>query len=115
MFPRILSIGYSEVTNGRRRNIVPCRCVGRRSVAEQFRNRGVYIGVFEQSLLIENATNKSWSFLASVSAELVAVSLLILIPLIYGDHLPEFHWRSVTLGAPSQPIKRVVQVQAANG
>ncbi|HYL78889.1 MAG TPA: energy transducer TonB [Bryobacteraceae bacterium] len=71
---------------------------------EQFQKRGVYIGVFEQSLLIENATNKSWSFLASVSAELVAVSLLILIPLIYGDHLPEFHWRSVTVGAPPRPI-----------
>lgn len=83
--------------------------------AEQFRNRGVYIGVFEQSLLIENATNKSWSFLASVSAELVAVSLMILIPLIYADHLPEFHWRSVTVGAPPRPIEKVTQVQAANG
>jgi protein TonB len=82
---------------------------------EQFQKRGVYIGVFEQSLLIENATNKSWSFLASVSAELVAVSLLILIPLIYGDHLPEFHWRSVTVGAPPRQIERVVQVQAASG
>ena len=85
------------------------------SGSEQFQNCGVYIGVFEQSLLIENATNKSWSFLASVSAELAAVSLLILIPLIYGDHLPEFHWRSVTVGAPPRPIQRVAEVQAANG
>lgn len=120
MFPRILSTGYSEVTNSRRRNVGLCRCVGRRSAGEeaqqqqeQFQKRGVYIGVFEQSLLIENATNKSWSFLASVSAELVAVSLLILIPLIYGDHLPEFHWRSVTVGAPPRPIERVAQVQAS--
>jgi protein TonB len=71
---------------------------------------GVYITVFEQSLLIENATNKSWSFLASVSVELAAVSLMIITPLIYSDRLPEFHWKSVTVGPPVRPL----QTPAAN-
>jgi periplasmic protein TonB len=62
--------------------------------------------VFEQSILIDNRLNKSWSFLASVSVELVAVSAMILIPLIYADHLPVFHWRSITVGPPVHPIKR---------
>jgi protein TonB len=61
---------------------------------------GVYIGVFEQSILIDNRPNKSWSLLASVSAELVVVSILILVPLIYGDRLPEFHLHTVTVGPP---------------
>jgi periplasmic protein TonB len=88
----------------------------RKSEPEQFQNRGVYLDVFEQSLLIENPTNKSWSFLASVSAELVAVSLLILIPLVYADHLPEFHWRSVMVGPPPRPIAPPpVQTQPAAG
>jgi protein TonB len=72
---------------------------------EQISNRGVYIGVFEQSILTYNAANKSWSFLASVSAELVAVSLMLLIPLIYSDHLPAFQWRSVTVGPQVRPIE----------
>jgi len=61
---------------------------------------GVYIGVFEQSILIDNGPNKSWSLLASVSAELVVVSILILVPLIYGERLPEFHLHTVTVGPP---------------
>jgi len=72
---------------------------------EQIGNTGVYIGVFEQSILTYNAANKSWSFLASVSAELVAVSLMLLIPLIYSDHLPAFQWRSVTVGPQVRPIE----------
>jgi protein TonB len=59
--------------------------------------------VFEQSILIDNRPNKTWSFFASVSAELLVVSVMIIIPLIYGDHLPEFHWRSVTVGPPVRP------------
>ena len=59
--------------------------------------------MFEQSILIDNRANKSWSFVASVSAELVVISAMIVIPLIYGDHLPEFHWRSVTVGPPVRP------------
>jgi protein TonB len=61
--------------------------------------------VFEQSILINHGSNKPWSFVASVSAELVAVSLIILIPLAYTDQLPEFHWKSVTVAPPVRPIQ----------
>ena len=30
---------------------------------------------------------------------------MILIPLVYADHLPEFRWRSVTVGPPPRPIE----------
>lgn len=33
------------------------------------------------------------------------VSLLLVIPLIYNDHLPDFHWRSITVGPPVKPIR----------
>jgi protein TonB len=63
--------------------------------------------VFEQSILVNHGSNKPWSFFASVSAELVAVSLIVLIPLAYTDHLPEFHWKSVTVASPFRPIQPV--------
>ena len=72
---------------------------------EQLIGSGVYINVFEQSILIDNRPNKSWSLLASLSAELVAVSVMILIPLLYGDHLPDFHWHVVTVGPPVRQIE----------
>jgi protein TonB len=72
---------------------------------EQLNGSGVYINVFEQSILIDNRPNKSWSLLASLSFELVAVSLMILIPLLYGDHLPDFHWHVVTVGPQVRPIE----------
>ncbi len=58
--------------------------------------------MFERSILIDNRSSKSWSFLASVSVELVALSLAILIPLTQTDHLPDFRWKAVSLGVPLQ-------------
>lgn len=55
-------------------------------------------------MLIENRLNKSWSLLASFSAELVVISILIIVPLVYGDHLPEFHWKTVTVGPAVRPV-----------
>jgi len=96
---------YSTTPKARRRNIVLCRVLGGPSAREQYTWSGVYIDVFEQSILINHGSNKPWSFFASVSAELVAVSLMILIPLAYTDHLPEFHWKSVTVAPPVRPIQ----------
>jgi periplasmic protein TonB len=60
--------------------------------------------VFEQSLLINHDHKRPWNFLASLSVELLVVSLAFLIPLLYRDHLPEFHWRDITVGpAPLPP------------
>ena len=75
--------------------------------------------MFEQSILAENGTNKKWSFLASLGAELIVVSVMIIIPLLYGDHLPRFHWNSVTVGPPirsipMQPVRRDVASNSAH-
>jgi periplasmic protein TonB len=72
---------------------------------EQLRECGVYLDVFEQSVLTEQRTNRPLSFLASLSAELVVVSVLVLVPLAYNDHLPGFHWKSIGVGAPLRPIE----------
>jgi len=82
---------------------------------EQFRNRGVYICVFEQSILVDNGPNRPWSLLASLSAELLVVSVLVIIPLIYGDHLPDFHWHVVTVGPPVQRAPQPVEQRASSG
>jgi protein TonB len=89
-----------------RRNTGTRRFIGAdRMYQEQLNGSGVYINVFEQSILIDNRPNKSWSLLASLSVELVAVSVMILIPLLYGDHLPDFHWHVVTVGPPVRQIE----------
>lgn len=61
--------------------------------------------MFEQSILGKGRSERPLSFVASISAELVVVSVLILIPLAYNDHLPDFHWRNVTVGAPLKSIE----------
>ncbi len=77
---------------------------------------GVYINVFEQSIIIDHPGNKSWSFLASVSVELLIVSMMILIPLAYTDHLPAVHWNTVTIGPPVRPLPPKPQpARAASG
>jgi periplasmic protein TonB len=108
-----ISVGYKAVPKGRRRNIGLRRLVGisirpcflNEMLGEQSKKHGVYIDVFEQSILIHDRPAKSWGFLASASAELAIVSFAILIPLARTDHLPGFHWKSVSLGAPSKPLE----------
>jgi protein TonB len=64
---------------------------------------GVYRGVFEQSLLINQRANQSWNFLASLSAELLIITLALLIPLLYRDHLPAVHWKDIIVGPALPP------------
>ncbi len=60
--------------------------------------------MFEQSLLLNQDTKRPWNFLASLSAELLVVSLVLLIPLLYRDHLPAVHWKDILVGpAPLAP------------
>ena len=66
--------------------------------------------MFEQSILTDDANNRPWSFVASATAELLVVSLLILIPLGYTDHLPGFHWKNVVVGPPVHLIQQPVLV-----
>src|ERR1700730_11313449 len=63
---------------------------------------GVYNNMFEQSLLINHATNKHWSVLISLSAQVLLVAVATAIPLVFTDHLPQFHWLQV-IGAPLTP------------
>jgi protein TonB len=65
--------------------------------------------VFEQSLLLNHANKRSWNFAASLGAELLALSLALLIPLLYSDHLPAFHWKDVTVGPPPAPLPPMPQ------
>lgn len=73
--------------------------------------RGVYNDVFEQSLLLNQDTKKPWNFLASLSAELLVISVALLIPLLYRDHLPAVHWKDMTV-APA-PLPSPIQTQPA--
>jgi periplasmic protein TonB len=60
--------------------------------------------VFEQSLLLNQDTRRPWNFLASLTGELLVISLALLIPLAFSDHLPGFHLRDITVGpAPLAP------------
>ncbi|HEY6392998.1 MAG TPA: energy transducer TonB [Bryobacteraceae bacterium] len=45
----------------------------------------------------------------------MAVSLMIVIPLTYTDHLPEFHWKSVTVAPPVRPIQPIEATNQASG
>lgn len=64
---------------------------------------GVYRSVFEQSLLLNQDTKRPWNFLASLGAELLVISLALLIPLLYRDHLPAVHWKDIMVGPAPQP------------
>ena len=60
--------------------------------------------MFEQSLLLNQDAKRPWNFLASLSAELLAISAVLLIPLLYRDHLPIVHWKDIMVGpAPLAP------------
>jgi periplasmic protein TonB len=73
-------------------------------VREHLAARGVYLDVFEQSILSGERRSRPLSFLASISAELIIVSSLIIIPLTYNEHLPAFRWKSVGVGTPLKPV-----------
>jgi len=68
---------------------------------------GVYLGMFEQSILAnDTAANKTKALAASLGVQSLAVAIAILIPLIFGDRLPRLQpWiaSSVPLRAQPQP------------
>jgi hypothetical protein len=74
---------------------------------------GVYTSVFEQSLLLHQDAKRPWNFVASVSAELLIVSLALLIPLLYRDHLPSVHWKDIMV-APA-PLPKPFPLVRASG
>lgn len=66
---------------------------------------GVYQGMFEQSLLLDDgARNKTGALAASLTAQALGISILILLPLIYNDRMPAMRaWISVNLPLPRLP------------
>jgi periplasmic protein TonB len=70
---------------------------------------GVYKDVFEQSILLNHEANRPWNFVASLSAELLILSLALFISLASSDHLPAFHWQNVAV----RPVTAPPPVQVA--
>ncbi len=58
--------------------------------------------MFEQSLL-PNDAKKPWNFVASFATELLIISLALLVPLLYRDHLPPIHWKDIVFAPPPPP------------
>jgi protein TonB len=74
---------------------------------ELFSIPGVYLGMFEQSILAgDTAAHKTRALAASLGLQSLAVAVAILIPLIFGDQMPLLRpWiaSSVPLRAQPQP------------
>ena len=72
--------------------------------------------MFEQSLLINHPTNKSWSVLASLTGEIMLIGLALLIPLFFTQQLPQFHLADLSIRppapAPPKPVDDVVRSSA---
>lgn len=64
--------------------------------------------MFEQSLL-PNEAKKPWNFVASFATELLIVSLALLVPLLYREHLPPIHWKDIVFAPPPAPAPIPVQ------
>lgn len=58
--------------------------------------------MFEQSVFIDHPTNKSWSVLVSLTAQVLLVAIAIAIPLVFPDRLPQFQWM-ILISAPLPP------------
>jgi protein TonB len=59
--------------------------------------------MFEQSILIERPTRTGWSVLLSLTFQLLTVTILVLLPLVFTDHLSPFQWSNI-LTAPPPPL-----------
>ncbi|BDC49527.1 hypothetical protein F183_A18430 [Bryobacterales bacterium F-183] len=77
-------------------------------------NRGVYTGMFEQSIVTyERSSSKPWSFALSLTLQAAGITTLILLPLIYTDHLSQALIRSgltlPTVPLPKGPAPEIAQ------
>lgn len=92
------------------RNSGAGRQVGVQEAWELAAKLGVYRSVFEQSLLLNQDAKRPWNFVASLGAELLVVSLALLIPLLYSDHLPAIHWKDIMVApAPLPPAPLLIK------
>jgi protein TonB len=77
--------------------------------------RGVYLGMFEQSILAgDTAANKTRALAASLGVQSLAVAAAILTPLIFGDRLPRLQpWIASSVALRAQPQPQPVKSAAA--
>jgi periplasmic protein TonB len=97
------------------RNSGAGRQVGVQEAWELAAKLGVYRSVFEQSLLLNQDAKRPWNFVASLGAELLVVSLVLLIPLLYRDHLPAVHWKDIIVGPARLPPAPLLIEPATGG
>jgi len=84
------------------------------SARELSRVRVVYMGMFEQSLLLDHAAGKKTGALAaSLTVQTLAVGVMIAIPLLYSDRLPAVpRFISLSLPAPPPPLPQPIETTA---
>ena len=71
------------------------------------------MSMFEQSVLMDHPTNKTWTLFVSLTAQSLLVTVAIAVPLIFTDHLPGFHLViPITAPAPLPPPAAVTQDHA---
>ena len=72
------------------------------------------MGMFEQSMLLDTGTGKrDGAVAASLTLQTVLVAILIVIPLLYSDHLPLMKpWLSITIPVP-HPLPEAPPEQTA--
>lgn len=77
--------------------------------------RGVYTAMFEQSIVTSPPTGKPWSFALSLTLQAAGITALILLPLIYTEHLSQALIRGgIMMPAVPQPKAPVTQVAQAS-
>jgi periplasmic protein TonB len=81
---------------------------------ELYQPCGVYLGMFEQSILAGGtAANKTRALAASLGLQSLAVAVAILIPLIFSDRLPRLQpWIASSLPLRAQPQPEPVKSAA---
>jgi periplasmic protein TonB len=84
------------------------------TAAELFSIPGVYLGMFEQSILAgDTVANKTRALAASLGVQSLAVAVAILIPLIFADRLPRLQpWIATSLPLRAQPQPQPVKTTA---
>ena len=72
---------------------------------------GVNKSMFEQSILLPDPSKKRWTFAASLLVEVSAVSVLLLIPLVYTERMGLGWIQSSFMALPPRPLAKAVPVQ----
>ncbi len=67
--------------------------------------------MFEQSLLIENPSNKQWSVLVSLGGQMLFIGAAMLVPLIFSERISTLSWVRTFVMAPQAPPLPMARVE----